>query len=442
VSRRDDEGRLQLASGAAIALVVAVAASLGGCNAPAPPASTGGTTVLPGECGRGLVVVGTDYQSTNVSLVGTDAAVLSSSFVSSASEDTALSAPLSGDVAVPTMPQPGAEIVVIDRYPAAVLTWLDVSSAHVRAQLRVGTGFAANPQDYVLARVDKAYVSRFEQNPAPGAEPFDSGSDVLVLDPRVPAIVGSIDLRPVLADESKPVLPRPNRMVVVGERLFVLLTPYSGDFVDSAEARLVTIDTSTDAIVDVTVLAGLHGCSGLAVSPSQARLAVSCSGGFQGASVPELTESGLSVLSIGAGSAGSGGAGGGNGGEGLSELARFAASTLGGQPLGLAIDFVDEDHVLFTGLGRFAEGAQPAVPDALAELDLQTGQDQVLLRGQQSPFSMGEVRCAAPCEGCFVADAELGLLRRFRPGAEWLEPAESVAPAPEIGLPPRLIGRF
>jgi hypothetical protein len=307
----------------------------------------------------------------------------------------------------------------------------------------VGTGFAANPQDYVLVRVDKAYTSRFEQNPDPGAEPFDIGSDVLVIDPSAPAMVGSIDLRPVVAGEAKPVLPRPNRMVLVGERLVVLLTPYSSDFVDSAEARLVTIDTSTDAIVDVTVLSGLHGCSGLALSPSRARLAVSCSGGFQGGSTPTLGEAGLSVLAIGSGGAGSGGAGaGGDGGDGPAEIARFAAADLGGQPLGFSVDFADEDRVLFTGLGRLAEGSEPAVQDAVGELDLATGSYQVLLRGQQSPFSMGDVRCVAPCGACFVADAELGLLHRLVPGAQWLGIDHSVAPAPEIGLPPRLIGRF
>jgi hypothetical protein len=424
-------------------IVAALGSLLHGCNAPAPPASTGGTTLPPGECGRGLLVIGTDYQSTNVSLLGLDASVLSASFVSSATLDAELSAPLSGDVVAPTMSQPGAELVLLDRYPAAVLTWVDVASAGVRAQLRVGTGFAANPQDYVEVAPDKAYVSRFEQNSAPGAEPFDLGSDLLVVDPRGPAIVRSVDLRSAVAGEAAAVLPRPNRMVLAGERLFVLLSPYSADFVDSADARLVTLDTQSDSIVDVLVLGGLQGCSGLGLAPDQSRLAVSCSGAFQGGTTPVLAQAGLAVLSIATGGAGSGGAGGNGAGEqGPTEIARYRAVELGSQPLGFAVDFVDRDRVLVTAFGRFAAGNEPAVQDALIEVDLASGQHQVLLRGQELPFSLGEVRCAAPCEGCFVADAEQGLLHRFVPGAQWLELEQSVAPAPEIGLPPRMVGRF
>ena len=120
---------------------------LAGCNAPDPPPTTGGTDLPPGACGRGAVVIGSDYQSTNVSLVGVEGEVLSPSFLSSATSSAGLTAPLSGDVAVPSMPAAGEEIVLLDRYPAAVLTWVDVVTGSVRAQLNVATGFAANPQD-------------------------------------------------------------------------------------------------------------------------------------------------------------------------------------------------------------------------------------------------------------------------------------------------------
>ncbi|PKN46336.1 MAG: hypothetical protein CVU63_07695, partial [Deltaproteobacteria bacterium HGW-Deltaproteobacteria-20] len=71
------------------------------CNV-ASPDNTGGTDITAGACGRGLVVVNTDYQSTNVSLVAIDGKVLSTSFLSSASTPPGLSAPLGGDVVVPT----------------------------------------------------------------------------------------------------------------------------------------------------------------------------------------------------------------------------------------------------------------------------------------------------------------------------------------------------
>ena len=172
---------------------IALAVATMGCNAPLPPGSTGGIDTELGACGRGLVVVQSDYQSTNASLLGLGGQVLSSSFISSATESAELAAPLSGDVVVPTTPAFGAEIVLIDRYPASVLTWVRVEDATVRGQLNVGTGFASNPQDYLLVGDDKAYLSRNERNSQPGAEPFDLGSDLLVIDPGALAITRRID---------------------------------------------------------------------------------------------------------------------------------------------------------------------------------------------------------------------------------------------------------
>ena len=149
---------------------VAVGSCLGGCGASAPPGNTGGTTVPPGECGRGIVVVSSDYASTNVSFVGLDGGVLSPSVVSSATTTTGLSSPFSGDVVLPTMPAFGDRIVLIDRYPASVLTWVDVVSGAVASQLAVATGFVANPQDYLEASSSRAYVTRYESNPLAGRQ--------------------------------------------------------------------------------------------------------------------------------------------------------------------------------------------------------------------------------------------------------------------------------
>jgi hypothetical protein len=92
---------------------------------------------------------------------------------------------LSSDVAVPSTLLSGPEIVLIDRFPASVLTWVDVESASVRAQLDVGS--KTNPHDYVPLSEHKAYVTRFGASDG-------VGDDVAIVDPSVPALVGSIDL--------------------------------------------------------------------------------------------------------------------------------------------------------------------------------------------------------------------------------------------------------
>ncbi len=425
---------------APLALVIA-AATQGACGAPEPPSSTGGTDVAVGPCGRGLAVVSTDFQSTNVSLLGTAGQVLSESFLSSASADAQLSSPLSGDVVAPTDPQLGPEIVLLDRYPASVLTWVDVVTGTVRGQLDVATGFAANPQDYVAVSETKAYVSRYEGNPTPGVELFDEGNDLLVVDPRGPKIVGRVDLLPAM-DDAPGFLPHANRMVTQGDRLYVLLSAYDGAYTDSAPSRLVTVDVSTDTVLGVTVLDGLHGCAGLAIAPRYASsgqpvaspdLAVACSGKFDGANASP-SEAGVVVLSTQA--------------DLPTETTRWAAADLLGQPLGPSLDFVDEGHLLVMALGSF----EPPILDAAFELAIHTGELREILRSEAQPFELGDVRCltavtgaetpADGCGGCFIADGERSRLHRLAVEGSGLVLAASLVVDTSIGLPPRVLGRF
>jgi hypothetical protein len=408
---------------------VAVAVVLG-CNAPQPAPGTGGTDVVAGPCGRGLVVAESDYQSTNVSLVGTDSADLSSSFISSASTTTGLSAALSGDVVLPTMPMSGAGVVLLDRYPAGVVTWIEVASSAVTAQLPVNQGFAANPQDYALIGPHKAYVSRFEANPSPGKAPFDGGSDVVILDPATPALTGHIDLASAMVGEDPQILPRPNRIVVDGDRAVVLLSAYAVSFATSAASRLVVVDTATDAIVSVKVLEGLHGCSGLALAPGGGRVAVVCSGTFHGDMGSDLSQAGVVVLA--------------RSGDTLEELSRVTAEALGQGPPGFSVDFADADRILFTTFGRDAAGGAPPLDDTVIALDLKSAQHETLLHSQGTPFTLGEVRCLPECGTCFVTDAATdgGVLQRFLAGAGAIKLDSPLRVETEIGLPPRYLGRF
>ena len=229
-----------------------------GCGAPAPPPGTGGGNLPEGQCGRGLVVVQSDYQSTNVSLLARDGTVASSSFISSGSADPGLSAALSGDVAAPTARVTGDQVVLLDRFPASVVTWVDRETAEVSGQLDVRTGFSSNPQD-VLEVGGATLISRYETNPAPGKEPFDAGGDLLIVDPAGPTITGRIDLSDGVSNAPE-ALPRPSRMVGVEDGVVVLLEAISEDFSSFADSRLALVDPTAEAIVDVLVLDGLAGC--------------------------------------------------------------------------------------------------------------------------------------------------------------------------------------
>ncbi len=402
-------------------IAVGLTTLLVGCGAPEPAPNTGGV-----EVARGLVVVNTDYQSTNVSLVSFDGEVLSPSFLSSASEAPGLSAPLSGDVVGPTQPAPGDEVVLIDRYPASVITWANIETGAVRAQLAVDTGFVANPHDYVEISPTKAYVPRYEQNKKPGRQPYDAGSDVLIVDPSVPEITGSIDLSSAFAGAGEHYLPRPERAVGVGNRVVVLLGGYTADFQEFPDSRLALLDTDSDRVLRVQELTGLRGCSGLAISPDATNVAVACSGSDVRGSTGAGTEaSGVAIVEVGT----------------LQERARFSAEDVAGAPVGYGVAFADGAHVVVAVDGREDSPGFSMREDRLIEIAIADGSAREILSSDGKPFSLTDVRCDGGA--CFVSDSARGIV--FRWATRNVRGASEPRPIlvdTTVGLPPRNLAAF
>ena len=417
-----------------MAMGLIAGSGLVGCGAPAPPPGTGGEALELGQCGRGMVVVQSDYQSTNVSLMDRTGEVVSSSFLSSGSADPGLSAALSGDVAVPTARVVGDEVVLIDRYPASVVTWVAIETAEVVGQLDVRTGFSSNPQDYLAIGDGRALLSRYETNPSPGEEAFDAGGDLLIVDPRQPAIVGRIDMASGVADVPE-AEPRPSRMVPVGDRVVVLLEAISADFSSFADSRVALVDPTEEAIEDVMVLDGLAGCWGMTVEPAldaegsvtEPRVAITCNGGFTAEGTANVARAGVALVQVVEGA--------------LVEQARFMASSIADRSMGAGVAFADTSRLLVVGMGD-----EVAVePDVLVALDLDDGAAETVFATDE-PFSMGEVRCggrvqasgdAAGCGTCWVADAERGTVRRIDGGTSV---GSEVVVDEVVGLPPRYLG--
>ncbi|MBN2192994.1 MAG: hypothetical protein JW751_09275 [Polyangiaceae bacterium] len=429
------ERRFRIWIGIAIGMVTAcdVPVRDPGRNGLTPAGGAGATeqgeAATEAECTRGFAVVNSDYQSASVALLDRAGGGLTPLLISSGSVAPELSAALGGDVVLPTERAGGDNLVLIDRYPASVLTWVDLETTRVSGQLAVATGFMANPHDYVALAPNRAYVTRFESNPAPGAEPFDAGGDLLVVDPSVPAITGRIDLSAALADEPAGYLPHPDRAVRVGERVLVLLAGYSADYTTSAMARIVAVDGRTDSIDEVLVLDGIHGCSGLAMSPDASELSLACSGEWGGDGTPDLDTSALVRVRTT---------------SPLAELARTSAEELGGDPVGMSVSYASRSHLVFTTLGRFADAAGPAADDALLELDLESGEHHVLLRSASAPFTLGDVRCDPVCGVCMAADAgrEGGVVHHFTVDDAGLGEKTMIEIDDGVGLPPRWVGTF
>jgi hypothetical protein len=389
-------------------------AFVAGCGAPEPPGSTGGTNVTPGACGRGLVVVSTDYQSSNVSLVGLDGAVLSSSFISSATTDAQLSAKLGGDVVPPTPLMGQGSIVLLDRYPNAVLTWLDVKSAKVTGQLSAGT--KTNSRDYLELGPDKAYVTRLDTSAG-------IGSDILVLDPTQRVVTGSIELGATMTGEPAELGPAPNRLLEAQGKVVVSLLATTSDHQKTAASRLVQLDPDTDSILSVLVLDGLYECNGLALSPDAERVALSCSGRFNGSSKSTLSESGLVVVELA---------------PQLKESFRMPATSA---PFGFAVAWAGPHTLVTNTFGAFADGSAPERPDRIVEIDTETNETHTLL--EAAAFTLSDVRCASKCGVCFATDADQAVLRRFAIGDDGhLKPPTSITVDDAIGLPPQALGQF
>jgi len=395
---------------------------LSACDAPRVAPETRGVSVDAGPCGRGLLVIESDYQSSNVSALGWQGEVLSASLASSNTEAAGFGVALSGDVTSSSSPQTGPNIVLIDRYPAGVLRFIELKSARLVSELAVGTGFRANPQDYLELTPHRAYVARYEANPNPGREAFDGGGDILIVDPSVPSVAGRIDLAPALDGVPAPFTPHPARLVRVGERVFALLAAYADDYSRAVDSRLVELDPTTDTLQSTLVLEGLRGCDALAVSPDGSELAVACTGDDLRSMPAKLDNSGLALVDISAEPRVS---------------KQFTAAELGRDPIGFGLAYAARRHFEATG----AVGAL----DSIVRLDTHSGGLTTVLRSDAEPFTLGAVHCALNCGACYAADAKRGggsVLRFAVDASGLLSLPNAFRAETQIGLPPRYLGVF
>jgi hypothetical protein len=215
----------------------------------------------------GVVVVHSDYKSTVVSLVDpVTGKLIRDNCINSGSKPAKLTSALSGDVVVPTQRPSGGEVLLIDRQNAT-LTWVNPRGCEVSRQLNIGEGKMANPQDVVPVSTGKAYVPRYAS----------VTSDLLVIDPAAATITGHIDLRPFAPKAGdKQVLANPSRGVLVGQKVYVVLTALSEDSMTAAPGRVVVIDPATDTVTSTIDLPSLKNCGGIAAT--EGGLLVSCGG--------------------------------------------------------------------------------------------------------------------------------------------------------------------
>lgn len=338
-------------------------------------------------CGRGVAMIQTDYISTNVALFDLDGNLKSSSFIHSGSADVLLNAPLGGDVVFPTRPRDN-QVVLIDRYPTSVLSFVDVSTAQVTAQLGVRTGFDANPRDFLQIDDRRALVSRYELNPNPGEAAYDLGDDLLVIDVRDWTILESIDL-----GGSKQERTRPSALLGLGDQILVSLSRLDSSFEEAEDAQILVLDRLDLSEIQRWTIHGMRVCEGLSLSPDESELVVSCSGLVNESASSEPDGSGLVVLDVAA--------------PDWQEIHREAASDWRLGPLGFSVDHARHDVVLLTTFGAI-EGEDAGRPDRLVAYDVGARRYDVVLEGPA--FALGSPLCTTSCGRCYATNAEESLL--------------------------------
>jgi hypothetical protein len=401
-----------------------VALGLFACNVPSPPASTGGV-ILPSvdaeggaACERGVVVVTSDYRSTNIVVSTLDGTTLSGSFVSSGATKPGLALALSGDVDVPFVPPASGRLLILDRYGTNVLTWMNLGTAGVLAQLPIGTGFESNPHDYIEVDSTRAYVSRFGTNPNPNQQPFDQGGDVLVVDTTLPAIKGRIAI-----PEENPVLqPCPDSMAWIGSEVVLTLGRWSADFSQVGDGRFVGLSPATNTIDWTVNVAGLQSCGRVAVSPSGKSAAIACSS-QENMSTHQFdpTQSDIVIYDSTR--------------SPPLEVQRLGLGMKLNAGLQTDIAFASDDILVATTYGG---SATPG--DTVFSVSVTTG--EVTELGQATmPYVFEGLHCSPGCgDVCLLSDAERTKLRRWQLVGATMAPLADVTVDTIVGLPPRDIG--
>jgi DNA-binding beta-propeller fold protein YncE len=275
----------------AAALALALAALAAGCD--------GGGTTLPIKPApaSGLAVIGNDFTSTVVSLVAADGTLAKADCIDSGTSGGTISMALSGDVTLPSQPQRGGELWLVDRGNAA-LTVLEPTTCEVRTQKSVASGFRANPHDVAVLSDTKAYVTRYDRNVA-ATDAMGKGDDIVVIDPATLAITSRIDLAPeATAVTGKDIQARPDRLVIAGGKVYVSLGNQDAMFAAAADGRVVVIDPETDTVSGHVDLPGLRGCSAMFHLAATNTLYVACGGSF--ADADQAAFSGVAEIDLAA----------------------------------------------------------------------------------------------------------------------------------------------
>lgn len=249
----------------------------------------------------GLASVNSDYVTTSVSLLNPAGGVLVPDCVATVAGSPGGMSTLSGDVVLPSQPQHGGALVLIDRSYGA-LTFVNTSPIAaapciVHAVVPIPGGSKMNPHDVVIFADDRAYVTRYNRD-ASASSPQYQGNDVVVINPSTGAFVQRIPLDGYASSGNGPVLVRPDRAVLAGGMIVVSLNQVDESFATYGDGAVVLIDPASNQPVASISIPNLYNCEGMDYIASSHKLLVACGGGSAKPNQP--LQSGIAVIDLGA----------------------------------------------------------------------------------------------------------------------------------------------
>ncbi len=275
-----------------------VVAAGGAAGNPAGQGGAGGApAVLAPPAPVGLVSLNSDYQATSLSLLSPQGGSVEGSCVHSSTVGDGTSKTISGDAVLPSQPQRGGDIVIVDRGNGA-LTFVDPTGCFIARQIAVPGGATTDPHDVVIVSDQKAYVTRYQANLA-SSSPQQVGNDVVVIDPTTGTYVKRISLDALAATSAGAgVLARPDRALIAAGRVAVSLNQVDATYTAYGTGAVAFIDPITDTVTDHVSLPGLFDCAGMDYVPSSHTLLVACGGIY--ADLNQALQAGVAVIDLSA----------------------------------------------------------------------------------------------------------------------------------------------
>lgn len=231
-------------------------------------------------------LVSSDFSSTAIAMLDADGSLVTEAWIDSGTTRPSITATLSGDVVLPTVPLGPGEIGLIDRLGVDVLTRIATPSGEVLGQVHLQstgaeeTGFRSNPHDVLSLGDGRALVTRHNPNLNPVAAPLDRGDDIVVMDLAARMLVRSISLAALDAADGS-YYARPSRMAVAGSRVVVGLARLSDSFGAPGPGAVAVLDPATDAVSGLD-LADLWNCGTVVpVAGDDTRVVILCGGSPQ-----------------------------------------------------------------------------------------------------------------------------------------------------------------